>query len=171
TTGRDPASFVEGTGEPGMGRRPGADALTADGEDRSPAGQGAVARDRSHPVTGARVRVKVICGAVQLVREHRAWLWSIGRPSPNRLLDLVRQVAEDLTMSTTRTEHEVHAAALAADLASTVRRRVLDPLEILLAPSAADARRLDARLNEAVDDWVASLLGDNTADAVATASR
>lgn len=74
-------------------------------------------------------------------------------------------------MSTTRTEHDVHAAALAADLASTVRRRVLDPLEILLAPSAADARRLDARLNEAVDDWVASLLGDNTAEAVATASR
>src|SRR5699024_7184562 len=136
--------FIKGTGVPGIRRRPRAHGLTVEGEDRSLACQGAGARVRSQPVVGVRLGVQVRCGAVQLVREHRAWLWSIGRPSPHRLLDVARQVAEDLTMSTTRTEHDVHAAALAADLASTVRRRVLDPLEILLAPSAADARRLDA---------------------------
>lgn len=53
----------------------------------------------------------------------------------------------------------------------TVRRRLLDPLEILLAPPVANAKFLEARLSGFVNGWVTSLLGDDDAAAFATASQ
>lgn len=74
-------------------------------------------------------------------------------------------------MTITGEDYDVQEEALAADLTLTVRRRLLDPLEILLAPPVGNAKFMEARLSEFVNDWVTSLLGDDDAAAVATASR